>query len=104
MFVKGYNEMRFIDVVLDHRQTLGHQLSLNFLLSQDDLNPGLQVKNTEICLEREMYFYLRLNCKMFWIRGCWNRRFDVKHDLSRSRVYLDVKWASGKHIQFHTFG
>lgn len=44
--------MRFIDVVLDHRQTLGHQLSLNFLLSQDDLNPGLQVKNTEICLKR----------------------------------------------------
>ncbi len=49
--MEGYDELGFIDIILNHGQTLGNQLSLNFLLSQNDLNPGLQVKDTEIRLE-----------------------------------------------------
>ncbi len=58
--MEGYDELGFIDIILDHGQTLGNQLSLNFLLSQNDLNPGLQVKDTEIRLEwqTEMTFVL----------------------------------------------
>lgn len=43
---RGYNELWLVDVIFNHGQVLCHQLGMDFLLSENDLDPRLQVKNT----------------------------------------------------------
>lgn len=48
--MRGYQEVRLVMVLLDEGQTLSNELSFHFLTTNDNLHPGLQVKNAAICL------------------------------------------------------
>lgn len=48
--MRGYQEVRLVMVLLDVGQTLSNELSFHFLTTNDNLHPGLQVKNAAICL------------------------------------------------------
>lgn len=47
---RGYQEVRLVVVFSDEGQTLSNELSFHFLTTDDNLHPGLQVKNAAICL------------------------------------------------------
>lgn len=48
--MRRYQEVRLVMVLLDEGQTLSNELSFHFLTTNDNLHPGLQVKNAAICL------------------------------------------------------
>lgn len=54
-FQSGYNKVWLVDIILNHGQVPCHQFGMDLSLSENDLNPWLQVKNAQICLnENEM--------------------------------------------------
>lgn len=57
----GYQEVGLVVVLSDVGQTFGNELSFHLLAANDNLHPGLQVKNTAICL-----CPIHTNTKMSW--------------------------------------
>lgn len=65
---RGYQEVGLVMVLLDQGQTLGHELSFHFLTTNDNLHPGLQVKNAAIGL------HAMRNRRMLWFFSDWKNK------------------------------